>query len=306
MDERQHVSLLVSGSTFNNLASGNFTASSAGLLQLFASGLTNVFNNAGTYTKAGAGTNRFTTFFNNSGTTTISAGRLDLSGGGTDSGSFSGAGTLEFGGGDHRLLGGASVAITNLVVSGGTVTNLGSFVVAGSTLVSGGTTEFTPPGTLNGLGSAVTITSGTLNLNSAEPVNVSTFNESGGTLGGTDTVTISGPATWTGGSMDGPRTDVANGGLLINPVNGGNVQMRNGRVLNNGGATTWTNGNTFLYLVSGSTFNNLAAATSQLRALDCCKCSRRAAWMSSTTRALTAKAGRGRIVSPRFSTTTAR
>jgi hypothetical protein len=89
-----------------------------------------VFNNAGTYSKGGAGTNRITAIFNNNGTLNLTAGRLDLSGGGTHTGTISGAGTLEFGAGNSRLLGSASVIVSNLVVSGGTMTNLGSFLVS--------------------------------------------------------------------------------------------------------------------------------------------------------------------------------
>jgi hypothetical protein len=74
-------------------------------------------------------------------------------------------------------------------------------------------------------------------------------------------VTINGPVTWTSGFMDEAGTTVANGGLLLNPVNGGNVQIRFGRVFNNAAAATWTNGNTSFYLVNDSTFNNLAGAT---------------------------------------------
>jgi hypothetical protein len=120
------------------------------------------------------------------------------------------------------------VAVTNAVFSGGTFTNLGSFSASGSTMVSGGTHEFAPAGTLNGLGSSLTVSAGALNLNSGEPVNVASFAEERRNVGWNGHADHLRTATWTGGFMDDAGTTAANGGLLINPINGGNVQLRFG------------------------------------------------------------------------------
>jgi hypothetical protein len=142
---------LVNNSTFNNLASGSFTASSAGLLQVFGTGGVDNFNNAGSYTKAGAGTNRFQAIFNNSNLVNVTAGRLDLSGGGANDGTFSGAGTIEFGASTYLLDNGSTLTVSNVDLSAGTVTNLGAYNAAGVTTLRAGTFRFQAPGTMGTL-----------------------------------------------------------------------------------------------------------------------------------------------------------
>jgi hypothetical protein len=105
--------------TFQN--NGSFVAdASGGTLRLVSSGLAatvNAFNNAGTFTKTGAGQVR--TFahtqnvvkFNNSGTVDIQQGELVLENGGTHSGDFNiASGSTLWLSGSHQLAAGAEVS----------------------------------------------------------------------------------------------------------------------------------------------------------------------------------------------------
>jgi hypothetical protein len=71
------------------------------------------------------------------------------------------------------------------------------------------------------------------------PTTVATYLQSGGTLGGTGDVLITGLATWSAGGMSGTGTTTTSGALAIN---GTAVHDLNaGRTLNTVGTTTWTN-----------------------------------------------------------------
>ena len=197
------------------------------------------FNNSGTFQKsAGAGTTTVSIPFNNSLTVDVQSGTLNLSGGGTSSGTFSGPGTLQFGGGTHDVQAASSIDIPAVVFSGGTVNLDGSYNATSATTVSGGTANFNSAGTVSSVGSSLTVSSGVANFSSGEAINTTTLSFSGGTLSGTDTVTVSGLTTWTSGVMSGAGTTNANGGMSIS---GASVKdLTSTRILNTAGTTTWT------------------------------------------------------------------
>src|SRR5207249_1117506 len=73
----------------------------------------------------------------------------------------------------------------------------------------------------------------------------------GGTLAGSGDVTVTGPLSWTSGTMSGPgRTVVAAGGTLALSGSGHFL----GRVLQSDGAASWTAGE--LLMNSGTLLNN--------------------------------------------------
>jgi adhesin HecA-like repeat protein len=86
---------------------------------------------------------------------------------------------------------------------------------------------------------------------SGEAINSTTLSITGGTLQGTDTVTVSGLTTWSGGTMMGAATTNANGGIAYS---GGQMELRSGRVLNTAGASTWTSGE--VQVGSGASITN--------------------------------------------------
>jgi hypothetical protein len=190
-------------------------------------GAASSFNNTGTYTKSGAGTTDIGIAFNNTsggagtGVVNVTAGTLQLSGGGTSNGTFTIAGgaTLDFAGGTSHL-NGASLAASagRLLVSAGTLNTSG-------TITHGGLTELTFGTLSNG---------GTLNT--------ATYLQSGGTLSGSGPVNVSGLVTWSGGTMTGAGTTQANGGIAISGDTA--HDLTGGRVLNVAGNSTWS-GNTF-------------------------------------------------------------
>ena len=104
-------------------------------------GVTAAVNNQGTFTKSGsAATSTISTLFNNSGIVNVTAGTLNLSGGGTDVGAlYEGAGTIEFGGGTRTLDAASSITAANATFSAGTTTVNGTYNVSGTTTVNGGT-----------------------------------------------------------------------------------------------------------------------------------------------------------------------
>src|SRR5688500_13234238 len=65
-----------------------------------------LFENLGTFQKTGGtGTTAIANAFNNAGALDVQSGTVWLQQGGTHTGSFTGAGTLQFGGGAHVLTG---------------------------------------------------------------------------------------------------------------------------------------------------------------------------------------------------------
>jgi hypothetical protein len=227
-------------------------------------GPASAFNNAGTYTKSGAGTTTIGIAFNNTssgagtGVVNLNAGSLLLTGGGTSNGSFVGAAgtTLGFGG-NHALQAASSISTAGSVeFSSGTNTIAGSFNAGTGTTFSGGTTTFS--GTVSGVGSTITANGGTGVFNNTQAFNVASlvlssgglaFNNTGGvttsgltltggTLGGTSAVVVSGPSSWTSGTMLGSGSTTLNGDVTLNTA--GFKDIRDGRTVNFNGITTWS------------------------------------------------------------------
>ena len=226
------------GSTINN--TGTWLDQQAVVNSISNAGGTNNFNNSGTYTKSGSTTTSIDIAFNNtsSGIVNVNAGTLSLGGGGTSNGTFNVAAgaTLDFGGGTHNLSGTFAGAGTGqMQVSAGTVNATGTNAFGGQLAVNG---------------------SGTLNVGGA--FSALGLNVTAGTLGGTGVVTLSGPSTWTGGTMTGTGAAVFNDALAIS----GNTfrSMTLGRTLTTNGTTTWTNAvganQGLIQLSGGSTINN--------------------------------------------------
>jgi len=199
------------GATINNNGTwdlqGDFTF-------LGGFGGTNIFNNAGTFTKSGgAGSGTAAGAFNNTGTANANSGTLLLQGGGTSTGAFNVAATLNFSSGTHELNSGVTV-------SG-----------AGTTTFSSGTVNFNAGSNIT---TAAAITGGT--MNATANLTLPTLTISGGTLGGTGNVTVSGATAWSGGTITGASAFNPDGGLTIS----GGTNLTNGRTLNNNAMTTQT------------------------------------------------------------------
>lgn len=197
----------------------------------------NQFNNAGVFNRVTPNESRIAIAFNNNGIVNILSpdGALKLSGGGSSAGLFLGLGTLEFGGGVHTLTLGSNLSTTNLRFSGGTTATIDGL--------------YAPTGTFLG--------NGTANLNSAAATS-NTFEQTGGTLGGTGTLTISAASIWTAGTQTGAGTTRIDGNLDVS--SSADKTVSGGRTLRTAGVTTWRNNSaadTNRLLVSGnSTINN--------------------------------------------------
>ncbi|MBC7942492.1 MAG: PEP-CTERM sorting domain-containing protein [Chitinophagaceae bacterium] len=201
-----------------------------------------VFINAGSYVKSGSGTTRIYARFDNAAgaALAVDAGTLVLFGGSTGAGSFSGAGTLVFRFGEHTLAAGSSVSNANVLFSSPYASTLsGSYSVAGITTVSAGsfgTVNFN--GNVANVGGGLVIESGQVDFNTAAGVVVRSLVMSGGTLGGTQAVTVDGPVDWTLGVMSGAGTTTVNGALVLS--GSGPRDLDAGRTLRTAGITTWT------------------------------------------------------------------
>lgn len=128
---------------------------------------TGTVNNTGNFTQDASGTSlNISSKFNNSGTVTVKSGTLSLSGGGSHSGDFhiQTGQTLEF-----SYLG-YSPGIQS-VMSNGTVHNMGTLRISGSRPVT-----FEGAAVINGTGGIeVANLTGTLNLNTTQPIVASKF-----------------------------------------------------------------------------------------------------------------------------------
>jgi hypothetical protein len=218
--------------TWNNLAGATLQATGNATL----GGSTGTFNNAGLLSKpAGTGTTTINTFLVNSGTVDAASGTLNVAGNNLSSGSFTveAGATLAFNGGTQTLQ------------SSSTISGAGDVTFGGATIALAGTYSVT---------GTTTISKGTVNFDADNPLPALTF--SGGTLGGTATLTLSGQLTWTGGMMTGGGHTVANGNIAISGDN--KKELRN-RILDNAGTATWT-GNGALAMNTNSVWNNLAGA----------------------------------------------
>ena len=253
------------GAVINN--SGTWDAQSDDDFLFNQGGTRGTFNNSGTLTKsAGTVATDVDMAVNNThpGVVSASSGTLSLNAGGTSTGSFSatGAAVVDFGGLTQTITldAAASIGGTGTIrFSGGatTIAGAGSYNVAGTTQINGGTASFTQ-------------TLASTNL----------LTLSGGTLGGTGTLAASGLFTWAGGSQDGGGTTTANGGftwlttskvirartLNLNSAGAwvaGRIDHGVGAVINNSGAWDWQSDDDFLFNQGGArgVLNNTGTIT---------------------------------------------
>src|SRR6516164_7258188 len=259
---------LQNGAVVNNLAGATWSlVAGNGQGISFSGGAAPTFNNAGTFQQVtGATNNTVSVAFNNNtgGTVAVNAGTLSFSGGGTCSGACAGSwsagagAALGFGGGTFALSGSFSGAGT-VAFSGGTENLTGTYNITGGTTASGGTANFNAGAKVTSTG-ALTISSGGLNFSSGSAVSSTTLTQSGGTLTGSDTVSLSGLVTWSAGTQSGTGATNANGGMSFP----GGSAILDTRTLNVSGATTFgstTAGASSLSLQNGAVVNNLAGAT---------------------------------------------
>ncbi|HLX72144.1 MAG TPA: MBG domain-containing protein, partial [Verrucomicrobiae bacterium] len=193
--------------TFNltvNLSEGSF-------------GGTRTFNNAGQLNVTVPGTANISEIFNSSGTVAISGGTLNLSGGGTETGSITVASgtTNEFGSGTFSMIAGATISGAGVWLGGGGVVNFTASSVLGTAIVD--------------------ITGGTVNFNNTTSLIFPVLNLSGGgILAGSNPVTVSGPFTWSGGTIVTNLVQF-NGGSFSN-----SFSLNNGGQVINTGTLNWT------------------------------------------------------------------
>ena len=273
------------GRTLLNMASGVWSNSGVGTLTLGSSALfsnapgatfdcigTNTFGfTTGSGTVANGGlfrtigppaTTTVETPFNNTGTIEVQSGTLNLSGGGTNSGTidvFANA-TLALGGGFTLAPGGSIIGAGELLIpaSLAEVNLYGTVSLGGSYTFNGGVANLTGNYVCSNV--ALTIGAGTANFNSSNVVSPASLTLDGdGSLGGTNLLTVSGPMTWNGSfAITGTNNVIANGGLTIGP---GNVVLI-GRTLVNMASALWTNNVTgAVALGGGAMISNAAGAT---------------------------------------------
>jgi len=246
------------GASFNNLTGGMLNIQTAGD---FFNG---TLNNAGMITKTsggGDGITRITGALNNTGMIAVTTGSMELEGGGTHTGTFTVAAsaTLELGGGTHTMTTGTLFSGMGLVrFAAGVVNfNAGTYNITGMTECIGGTHTLAVGATVMGVG-MLEISGGTLNLESGDTITVPSYTQSSGTLGGSDTLNVSGTTTWSGGIMRGQGVTNCNGGMAL--INSGTISLRDNRAINNAATATWTGAGSWSN-DTGTTFNNLMGAT---------------------------------------------
>ena len=242
-----------SGNAINNLAGGTLDITADG--RLSGTGTTPINNSGLLRLTAGTTGTTITAPVNNNGILQTLATILNLNLGGSHSGTFSNApgATVNFGGGSHALS--ASSLVTgagSMSLSGGATLAASGTFAAGATLsVNAGVASLSAGCDVTGAMLNVGGAGGVLNFNSAGPV--AALNLSGGTLGGTAQITVSGTLTLAGGSITNSLV-IANGGLAIN----GNTTL-NGVKLVNPATAVWTAGN--ITGLNGAAISNLLGAT---------------------------------------------
>jgi hypothetical protein len=161
---------------------------------------------------------------------------------------FNGLGSLDNSGG-IVVVGAATLSIATA-----TGTDNGSWDVgAGAININGGTRTFDEGFNVTGTTGSITLSSGTLDINSSSPLFLPaalTFNLSGGTLTGNGGLVVDGSFNWTGSSLTGAGLLTTNGSSTVNQAGG----LTLSRSWSNNGTLNWSNGN--IVIDSLSTFTN--------------------------------------------------
>ncbi len=203
----------------NNLAAAVLNLSGDGDFALANAG-THAVNNSGTVNRSGTGATDVAVALNNTGTINVTAGILNLSAGGSHTGSFalSGGTPLQLAG-THTFSAASSLTGASASVDfvSGAATVDGSLSV-GTIQISGG--------------------SAVLNTNTS----VVTLTLSGGSLGGTGIVTVTATMTWSGGDMAASTGKTVLAGSATGTISGtGNKYLS--RTLENSGTLDYTGSN---------------------------------------------------------------
>ena len=273
MDAQSSRVTMINGAVFHNQATfevSNDGGQSNGQGFFTGGGATSSFLNQGTFHKTNVGNSGTTEFtgvaFLNTGSVEVQAGTLRLAGGsnGTSTGSYTADAnaTLSFNGGTHNLGPTAAVGGAGTVLFDSGTVNLSadaqhSYNVTGATTVSGGTANFTGSVTSVGL---LSISTGTASFSTGSEIVVPGLTLSGGILSGPDTVTVNGPMTWSGGTIErggtGPNAVVnATNGLSV----GGSIKTLDTRTLNLSGGTASMDGQSSrVTMINGAVFHNQA------------------------------------------------
>ena len=216
---------LIHGAVLSNAPGATFDCVGNGVIEASTGG--GLVANAGLFQTVGApATTIIEAPFSNNAVVEVQSGTLSLAGGGSSISpsnsvaeiAVSSNATIDFHGGTF-LLGSSAIidGLGNLSVSGGTANLAGEVDLLGSHTFSGGVANLT--GFYNCVSNALLISGGTANFNGSGVIApASLVLGIGGTLGGSNLVTVNGPTTWHGaGTITGANSLTANGGLTIGP-----------------------------------------------------------------------------------------
>ncbi|MBP7686686.1 MAG: hypothetical protein KA765_02225 [Thermoflexales bacterium] len=236
---------MYNGAVFNNQAGAALQVTHTGTGQFTYSTGGGTFNNAGAITKTVASTGITYIYvpFNNSGSVTVNAGTLYLSPATATTSNHSGP---------FSIANGATLQ----VAGSGTLNFATTITGAGSGVFSGSTANFIS-GTYSL--SNMTVSGGTVNLNTGTAQTFNGVTLSNGTLTGADNFSST-AMTWTGGTLSGSGTTTVTGTLDM-PASSVTLD---GRILNNAGSATVSGGSFYMTLYNGAVFNNQAGASLQL------------------------------------------
>ncbi len=223
-------------------------------------------DNAGTFRKTSAGTTTLNDLisFNNYGAVELQSGTLSLTGGGLNNGAMdiSAGATLNFSQGTFTSSGGSSITgAGNLTFGGGTVNLAGLVNVTGSNTFTFATANLT--GHYICTNNTLTISGSPATFSGTGTVSPSVLNLSGGTLGGSQLVTVLSQMNWSGGTMSGVGRTVIPPGATLNITGASTKTLSGGRILDNGGSTLWTAGN--IQAATATVITNRAGAVFQVQ-----------------------------------------
>ncbi|MCP4634844.1 MAG: hypothetical protein GY848_00005, partial [Methyloversatilis sp.] len=221
------------GSTFRNTGTLTLDVASAGGVMYIDqdSGNAGLFDNSGTLIKTGAGRLDIGTYglvsLRQTGTLNVNAGWITFGGNG---------GTPP----EHLLAGTQTIASSARIE------------------VIGGTTRLASGATVSGAG-PLRLTGGVLAMDDGMSTGI-TLQQSGGTLSGTGSNTLSGRYEWTGGTVGGSGTLTVSGALQISGSGSFGLDGRSLRHTNAAGSSALYKTGGYLYVSNGATFTNAAGA----------------------------------------------